>query len=89
VIETRVTHTKKSRSAFDGYNRGQQWALTGAEVAKLRLTRSVGAGSPLATVSGSSSRNVVEAAGVEPSKTSYEYEHLPAHSMVRIPASPT
>jgi hypothetical protein len=47
VIETRVTHTKKSLSAFDGYNPGQQWALTCAEVAKLRLTRSVGAGGPL------------------------------------------
>jgi integrase len=39
VIETRVTHTKKSRSAFDGYNRGRQWEITCAEVAKLKLTR--------------------------------------------------
>lgn len=39
VIESRVTHTKKSRSAFDGYNRGRQWELTCAEVAKLRLVR--------------------------------------------------
>jgi len=39
VIETRVTHSKKSRTAFDGYNRGRQWELTCAEVAKLRLTR--------------------------------------------------
>ena len=39
VIETRVTHTKRSRSAFDGYNRGRQWELTCAEVAKLRLAR--------------------------------------------------
>jgi hypothetical protein len=22
ILETRVTHTRKSRSAFDGYNRG-------------------------------------------------------------------
>jgi SAM-dependent methyltransferase len=39
VIETRVTHTKKSRSAFDGYNRGRQWEITCAEVAKLRIAR--------------------------------------------------
>jgi integrase len=39
VIETRVTHTKKSRSAFDGYNRGRQWELTCAEVSKLKLAR--------------------------------------------------
>jgi hypothetical protein len=39
VIETRVTHTKKSRSAFDGYNRGRQWAITCAEVVKLKLAR--------------------------------------------------
>jgi integrase len=39
VIETRVTHTKKSRSAFDGYNRRRQWELTCAEVAKLKLGR--------------------------------------------------
>jgi integrase len=41
VIETRVTHTKKARSAFDGYNRGRQWDITCAEVVKLRLTRRV------------------------------------------------
>lgn len=39
VIETRVTHTKKSRSAFDGYNRGRQWAITCVEVAKLRIVQ--------------------------------------------------
>lgn len=39
VIETRVTHTKKSRSAFDGYNRGRQWEITCAEVAKLKIAR--------------------------------------------------
>jgi hypothetical protein len=39
VIETRVTHTKKSRSAFDGYNRGRQWEITCAEVSKLRIVR--------------------------------------------------
>jgi integrase len=39
VIETRVTHTKKSRSAFDGYNRGRQWELTCTEVAKLKIAR--------------------------------------------------
>jgi hypothetical protein len=39
VIETRVTHTKKSRSAFDGYNRGRQWEIRCAEVAKLKIAR--------------------------------------------------
>jgi integrase len=43
VIESRVTHTKKSRSAFDGYNRGEQWARTCAEVAKLKISRQLGA----------------------------------------------
>jgi integrase len=39
ILETRVTHTKRSRSAFDGYNRGLQWARTCAEVAKLNIRR--------------------------------------------------
>jgi hypothetical protein len=39
LIETRVTHTRKARSAFDGYNRGRQWELTCAEVAKLKISR--------------------------------------------------
>jgi integrase len=39
VIETRVTHTRKSRNAFDGYNRGLQWERTCAEISKLRITR--------------------------------------------------
>ncbi|HWO22479.1 MAG TPA: hypothetical protein VNO30_27160 [Kofleriaceae bacterium] len=39
VIETRVTHTKKRRSAFDGYNRGLQWERTCAEVTKLKVSR--------------------------------------------------
>ena len=39
VIETRVTHTRKRRTAFDGYNRGLQWERTCAEVAKLKIAR--------------------------------------------------
>ena len=39
VIETRVTHTRKSRNAFDGYNRGLHWEQTCAEISKLRITR--------------------------------------------------
>lgn len=38
VIETRVTHTPRARSAFDGYDR-TQWATTCREVAKLRISR--------------------------------------------------
>jgi len=39
VLETRVTHTRKSRNAFDGYNRGLQCERTCAEVLKLRIAR--------------------------------------------------
>jgi integrase len=39
IIEHRVTHTKKTRSAFGGYYRGTHWAETCAEVAKLRISR--------------------------------------------------
>ena len=39
VIETRVTHTRKSRNAFDGYNRGLHWERTCAEISKLRVAR--------------------------------------------------
>lgn len=44
ILETRVTHTRKSRSrsAFDGYNRGRQWEIVCREVAKLILYRSRG-----------------------------------------------
>ena len=34
-----MTHTRKSRSAFDGYNRGLHWERTCTELAKLRITR--------------------------------------------------
>jgi hypothetical protein len=30
-----MTHTRKSRNAFDGYNRGLHWERTCAEIAKL------------------------------------------------------
>jgi hypothetical protein len=39
IIENRVTHTRKRRSAFDGYNRGFQWERTCTEVAKLKISR--------------------------------------------------
>ena len=58
VLETRVTHTRKSRSAFDGYNRGLQWERTCAEVSKLRITRggrSSAAEQPIAAGSGGDS----------------------------------
>jgi hypothetical protein len=58
VLETRVTHTRKSRSAFDGYNRGLQWERTCAEVSKLRITRggrSSAAEQPIAAGSGEDS----------------------------------
>ncbi len=42
IIESRVTHTKKSRGAFGGYVRGERWARTCAEVAKLQITRKHG-----------------------------------------------
>ena len=34
-----MTHARKKRSAFEGYNRGLQWERTCAEVAKLKITR--------------------------------------------------
>ena len=43
-IKNRVTHTKKSRDAFSGYNRGLQWQITCAEVAKLKITRRLATG---------------------------------------------
>jgi integrase len=58
VLETRVTHTRKSRGAFDGYNRGLQWERTCAEVSKLRITRggrSSAAEQPIAAGSGDDS----------------------------------
>src|SRR5262245_26081329 len=39
IIETRVTHTRKKRSAFEGYNRGLQWERTCVEIAKLKISR--------------------------------------------------
>ena len=40
-ILRRVTHAKAKRDAFDGYDRGERWAETCREVARLRLTRLV------------------------------------------------
>lgn len=34
VIETRVTHTRKARNVFDGYNRGLHWERTCSEILK-------------------------------------------------------
>jgi len=39
VIETRVTHGRKARNVFDGYNRGLHWERTCAEISKLRTAR--------------------------------------------------
>ena len=57
MLESRVTHTRKPRSAFDGYNRGLQWERTCAQVAKLRITRgrSLAAEQPIAAGSGAGS----------------------------------
>jgi len=67
VIESRVTHTKKSRSAFEGYRRDSQWPETCGEVAKLRVARRArvtGRVTVLRTQRNIEG-NVVEAAGVE------------------------
>jgi hypothetical protein len=67
VIEARVTHTKKTRSAFDGYRRDSQWPETCSEVAKLRVARRARVTGRV-TVLGTRrnlEENVVEAAGVE------------------------
>jgi integrase len=39
LIESRVTHTKKPRSAFELYDRNRYWAVTCAEVVKLKIAR--------------------------------------------------
>lgn len=39
ILEQRVTHTKNRRSAFTGYDRGERWAETCREVAKLKIRR--------------------------------------------------
>ena len=92
VIESRVTHTKKSRSAFDGHRRDSQWPETCREVAKLRVARRArvtGRVTVLRTRRNLEG-NVVEAAGVEPASgnasgqastrvgTPFEVSRLPA-----------
>ncbi len=39
IIESRITHTKRPSGAFKLYNRGKQWALTCAELVKLKIVR--------------------------------------------------
>lgn len=41
IIRARITHTPAKRDAFDGYDRGERWAETCREVAKLRIRRLV------------------------------------------------
>lgn len=80
ILETRATHTRKSRNAFDGYNRGLHWERTCAEIAKLRIARgprSSAIEQPIAAragldslqsaavVAASQNDKIVEAAGVE------------------------
>jgi len=67
VLETRVTHTRKSRNAFDGYNRGLQWERTCAEVLKLRIARGVrssAAEQPIAAGSGGDSLHSLQSSQV-------------------------
>ena len=68
MIESRVTHTKKSRSAFDGYRRDSQWPETCGEVAKLRVARRVRVTGRVTNIGTNLNLegNKVEAAGVEP-----------------------
>jgi integrase len=39
VIRERITHARARRNAFDGYDRGEHWTRTCAELSKLRLVR--------------------------------------------------
>jgi integrase len=39
ILRSRITHTPPKRDAFDGYDRGERWAETCREVAKLRIRR--------------------------------------------------
>lgn len=69
VIESRVTHTKKSRSAFDGYNRGLQWAKTCGEVAKMNIRRRTPGelvALPIAATAGSTAPSVTQPVAAPP-----------------------
>lgn len=39
IIRSRITHTPPRRDAFDGYDRGERWAETCREVARLKVRR--------------------------------------------------
>lgn len=41
ILRSRITHTPPRRDAFDGYDRGERWAETCREVAKLKIRRLV------------------------------------------------
>lgn len=41
IVRSRITHTPAKRDAFDGYDRGERWAETCREVARLRIRRLV------------------------------------------------
>ena len=103
VIETRVTHTKKSRSAFDGYNRGRQWEITCAEVSKLKLARRSASSEVIALAAGmprygarystrkasEQKQKMVEAAGVEISRDVNETERLLHDQELGVLSDPT
>lgn len=74
VLETQVTHTRKPKGAFAGYDRRDQWVRACNEVSKLRISlktneRSKNLATSFATNSPSEEfhlEKVVEAPGVEP-----------------------
>ena len=41
ILRTRITHTSAKRDAFSGYDRGERWAETCREVARLKVRRLV------------------------------------------------
>ena len=64
-------------------DRGERWAQTCREIARLRIARHATA---VATAAESSSKNMVEAAGVEPFEIDNNSEHLPSLSNDYVPS---
>jgi hypothetical protein len=78
VIENRVTHTRKRRAAFDGYNRGLQWERTCTEVAKLKISRRTVGQSEVLALPVAAGAEGAEAADPDASRYSARYSPLNA-----------
>ncbi|CAN5178576.1 hypothetical protein BH11MYX1_BH11MYX1_04450 [soil metagenome] len=57
IIRDRITHTKRKKNAFDGYDRGTHFTQTCAELSKLRIQRRLVTGLGTAEANGSISND--------------------------------